>query len=37
MENTNMVYSLMRAKKWLLNTRIVTYGDILYERKSWFN
>lgn len=32
--NTNMVYSLMRAKKWLLKYPcIVTYGDILYEKK----
>ena len=35
--NTNMVYSLMRAKKWLLKYPCRTYGDILYERKSWFN
>ena len=32
---TNMVYSLSKAKRWLLNDEcIVTYGDIIFEKKE---
>ena len=34
-KTTNMVYSLSKAKRWLLNYEcIVTYGDIIFEKKN---
>ena len=34
-KTTNMVYSLSKAKRWLLNYEcIVTYGDIIFEKKE---
>ena len=34
-KNTNMVYSLVKAKSWLSNYPcIVSYGDIFYEKKA---
>ncbi len=33
--NTNMVYSLLKAKNWLSSSEcIVTYGDIIFEKKE---